>query len=110
MKKIFNAYYMAYFLKKYVYRIILVSLLGTIVSILMLYQPKYIGEILNQYYNISGRTILYFLGLTISLFVASSIKFYISKSIAEGIALDLREKFFGKLLYTSVEKISEKNS
>ncbi|MGX7111808.1 ABC transporter ATP-binding protein [Gemella cuniculi] len=110
MNYLLRVYNIIHYFKGYIWKVLLVSVLGVIVSILMLYQPQYIGNILTNYSNISQKTVAYFLILTISLLVTSSVKFYIAKSIAEGVAYNIRKKVFGKLLYTSLESVSEEKS
>lgn len=88
----------------------IINIFSIIISLITLYQPHYIGEIISDFQNISASNVTLLCVLFLVIFVISIAKYYLSQRISEKIAYNARKRIYDKLLYTSIDKFNTYSS
>lgn len=95
-----------FYIKESKVEFFIINVFSVVISILTLYQPQYIGEIVANFQNISANKVILLVSLFLIIFIISILKYYLSQRISERISYNARKKIYSKLLYTKIEKFN----
>ena len=93
-----------FYIKESKVEFFIINVFSVVISILTLYQPQYIGEIVANFQNISANKVILLVSLFLIIFIISILKYYLSQRISERISYNARKKIYSKLLYTKINK------